>query len=106
MPVLIVYCACPDPGTARVLADALVSEGLAACVNQLPGMRSTYRWKGQVEHAEEVLLLIKTTAGVLPALTARVLELHPYEVPEVVAVEAVGGLPPYLSWVTEQTLHA
>lgn len=103
MPVLIVFCTCPDATTADAIAQALVSERLAACVNVLPGVRSTYRWQGAVEHADEVLLLIKTTRGRLDALSARVQALHPHELPEVLAVEAHGGLTPYLDWVAQQT---
>ena len=66
-------------------------------------MRSTYRWQGRVEASDEVLLLIKTTTDRLDALIARVQALHPYELPEVIAVEARGGLAPYLDWVAEQT---
>ena len=103
MPVLIVYCTCPDAASADAVAQALVSERLAACVNVLPGVRSTYRWQGTMHTSDEVLLLIKTTADRLDALAARVQVLHPYELPEVVAVEAVGGLAPYLDWVAQQT---
>jgi len=103
MPVLIVYCTCPDAATADTLAQALVGERLAACVSVLPAVRSTYRWQGQLETSAEVLLLIKTCADRLDALTARVQQLHPHELPEVIAVEARGGLAPYLDWVAEQT---
>ncbi len=103
MPVLIVYCTSPDTASADSLARALIEERLAACVSRLPGTRSTYRWGGSLECSEEVLLMIKTTSDRLDALTARVLALHPYELPEVVAVEAVGGLAPYLDWVVQQT---
>lgn len=103
MPVLIVYCTCPDAASADALAQALVSERLAACVNVLPGVRSTYRWQGKVDTSDEVLLLIKTTRGRLDALSARVQALHPHELPEVLAVEVHGGLAPYLDWVAEQT---
>lgn len=103
MPVLIVYCTCPDAASAETLAQALVSERLAACVNRLPGVRSTYRWQGNVDSSDEVLLLIKTTRDRLAALVARVQALHPYELPEVIAVEAQGGSAPYLDWVAEQT---
>lgn len=103
MPILIVYCTCPDAASADALAQALVSERLAACVNVLPGVRSTYRWQGKVDTSDEVLLLIKTTQGRLDALSARVQALHPHELPEVLAVEAHGGLAPYLDWVAEQT---
>jgi periplasmic divalent cation tolerance protein len=99
MPVLLAYSTCPDAASAETLAQALVDERLAACVNQVPGLRSTYRWQGQVEHADEVLLLIKTTADRLDAMTARLRELHPYELPELIAVEVRAGLPAYLDWV-------
>lgn len=103
MPVLLCLCSCPDAASARTIAEALVDERLAACVSRLPGLESTYRWQDRVEHADEVLLLIKTTAERLEALTARVRTLHPYELPELIAVEAAGGLAPYLAWVAEQT---
>ena len=103
MSVLIVFCTCPDAASANALALALVSEHLAACVNVLPGVRSTYRWQGKVERGDEVLLLVKTSADRLAALTARIQALHPAELPEVLAVEAVGGLAPYLDWVAQQT---
>ena len=103
MPVLIVFCTCPDTATANALALALVSEHLAACVNVLPGVRSTYRWQGRIECGDEVLLLVKTSADRLAGLTARLQALHPAELPEVLAVEAVGGLAPYRDWVAQQT---
>lgn len=103
MPVLLAYCTCPDAESAATIAQVLVDERLAACVNQLPGLRSTYRWQGRVEHADEVLLLIKTTVDRLDALGARLRALHPYELPELIAVESRGGLPEYLDWVTAQT---
>jgi periplasmic divalent cation tolerance protein len=102
-PVLVCFCACPDAGTAARIADALVAERLAACVNMLPGVRSVYRWKGAVERADEVLLLIKSTHERLAALSARIVALHPYELPEVLAVDAAGGLPGYLDWLAAQT---
>lgn len=103
MSVLIVYCTCPDAASAASIARTLVDERLAACVSQLPAMRSTYRWQGRVETESEILLMIKTTRGRLPALVARATALHPNELPEVLAVEAAGGLPSYLDWVAEQT---
>lgn len=106
MHVLVCYCTCPDPATADRIANTLVAEHLAACVNVLPGVRSVYRWQGAVEHADEVLLVIKTAADRLEALTARITSLHPAELPELIAVEAVGGLPAYLSWVANQTRGA
>ena len=102
-PVLACYCTCPDAASATRIADAVVDERLAACVNQLPGLRSVYRWAGGIERADEVLLVIKTTGNRLEALTARIHELHPYELPEVIAFEVAGGLSAYLDWVAEQT---
>ena len=102
MPVLVCVCTCPDRATADRLAEALVAERLAACVNVVPGVHSVYRWQGAIEREDETLLLIKTTQAGLPALSARIVELHPYELPEIVAVEVAGGLSAYLDWVAEQ----
>lgn len=101
--VLVCHCACPDADAARRIAECLIAERLAACASVLPGMRSVYRWHGTVEHADEALLLIKTSRGCLAALTERVLALHPYELPELVAVEAAGGSAAYLDWVAAET---
>ena len=98
---LICFCTCPDAASAERIATALVQERLAACVNIVSGLRSVYRWQDQVEAADEVLLLIKTHADTYPALQARLLALHPYELPELLAVEAAAGLPAYLDWVAE-----
>ena len=103
MPVLLAYSTCPDETSADLIACTLVNERLAACVNRLPGVHSTYRWHGQVEQADEVLLLIKTTTDRLDAMTARLSSLHPYELPELVAVEVRAGLPAYLDWVSAET---
>jgi periplasmic divalent cation tolerance protein len=100
---LLCYCACPDRATADRIARTLVDERLAACVNVVPGVASTYRWQGIVEQADEVLLIVKTVRARLTALGDRLVALHPYELPELVAVEIVGGLPGYLDWLVEQT---
>jgi periplasmic divalent cation tolerance protein len=97
------FCTCPDLESAQRIADSLVEERLAACVSVLPGLRSVYRWQGAIQRADEVLLLVKTTRERVEPLTARVASLHPYELPEVVAVEVAGGLAAYLDWVEEQT---
>jgi len=102
MGILVCFCTCPDRPVADRLAEALVAERLAACVNVVPGLHSVYRWQGAIERSDETLLLIKTTRAGLPALSARIVELHPYELPEVVAVEVAGGLSAYLDWVAEQ----
>jgi len=98
-PVLLCLCACPDAATATRLAEALVGERLAACVNRLPGVRSTYRWQGEVHTDAEELLVIKTTATRFEALQARLLALHPYELPELVALPVERGHTAYLDWV-------
>ena len=103
MSVLLSLCTCPDDASARAIAEALVAERLAACVSRAPGLQSTYRWEGRIEHGEEVLLLIKTAADRLETLTRRLQALHPYELPEILAVETAGGLAPYLAWVAAQT---
>ena len=103
MPVFLILSTCPDADTAQRLARTLVEERLAACVSLLPGVVSTYRWQGQVEQATEVQLLAKTTADQRDALMARLAELHPYELPEILAVETAAGLPAYLDWVTAET---
>lgn len=103
MDALLCLCTCPDPATARQLADTLVGERLAACVNIVPGLRSVYRWQGTTHCDEETLLLIKTTRARYPALQARLPQLHPYELPELVAVEVADGLPAYLRWLAEST---
>jgi periplasmic divalent cation tolerance protein len=101
--VVVCLCACPDRARSESLAQRLVDARLTACVNLIPGATSIYRWEGRVERAEEVLLLIKTTRARLDALQALVATHHPYACPELVAVEAVGGLPNYLQWVRSET---
>lgn len=95
----IVLTTCPDAETAGRIARALVEERLAACVNILPPMRSVYRWKGQVEEANEQLLVIKSVTAQFTALRDRLRALHPYELPEIVAVPILDGLPEYLAWL-------
>jgi periplasmic divalent cation tolerance protein len=95
---LVVLCTCPE-GEAAALARTLVAEGLAACVNRLPGVVSNYRWEGQAHEDTETLLLIKSTQARLPMLTARIRDLHSAELPEIVAVPVMGGLEDYLDWV-------
>ncbi|HTC27668.1 divalent-cation tolerance protein CutA [Dyella sp.] len=99
--VLLCYCTCPDAASAQRLADALVNEALAACVNRVPGIQSTYRWQGKVITDTEELLLIKTTAERFDALKTRVLALHPYDVPEVIAVPIEQAHAPYLDWIRD-----
>lgn len=103
MRAIVIHCTCPDATVADRIATALVEARLAACVQQVPGVRSTYRWAGRVEQGEEVLLLIKTAEDRFDDVAASVRALHPYELPELLAVEARGGLPAYLDWVIAQS---
>ena len=87
----------------HTLASTLVAERLAACVNVLGEMESVYRWQGEIETDHERQLVIKTTADRVSQLQARLLELHPYEVPEFVVLPVVGGSETYLNWLREST---
>jgi len=98
-----IYVTCESEEQARTIGRSLVEERLAACANILPGMESVYRWEGKIETGRETVLILKTTADLVPSLTARVKELHDYEVPCVVALIVDGGNPDYLSWISEQT---
>jgi len=104
--VLIVYCTCPDEATAAGIADALVVEKLAACVSRVPGMTSVYLWEDAIQHESETLLLIKTTAARFEPLLLRLCELHPYDLPEIIATSVTAGLPEYLQWVSTCTSTA
>jgi len=101
--VLLVLSTCPDKHCAEQIARSLVEEGLAACVNISPQITSVYTWRGETESAEEVLLLIKTSAGRYAQLQQAVRSLHPYELPEIIAVPVTQGLPEYLDWVEQCT---
>ena len=96
---LIVLCTCEQKLQAGQISEALVQERLAACVNVVPGVQSVYRWKGEIERAEEVLLLIKTTAERFSRLTERIHQLHSYTVPEIIALPIVNGSETYLAWL-------
>lgn len=98
-PYQIVFCTCPDKDTAENIARLLVESGLAACVNILPNITSIYRWQGQLERAEELLLVIKTRQDAYSALESMIKQHHPYQVPEIIAVSIENGLPDYLHWI-------
>jgi periplasmic divalent cation tolerance protein len=101
--VRVVLMTAPDAETGEKLARALVEARLAACVNVVPGVRSVYRWQGEVRSEAEVLLVAKTRADRTAALATRVRDLHPYEVPEVVELAAGGGHQAYLDWVRQES---
>ena len=100
-PVIVLSAIGAQP-EAQQIARTLVDERLAACVNVIPGVMSVYRWKGTVEREPELILMIKTVAERVDALKARLLELHPYELAEVVVIPIRDGHKPYLEWIEEQ----
>jgi periplasmic divalent cation tolerance protein len=100
---VLAFSSVPDSAVARTVSDALVRARLAACVATLPGVTSTYRWRGKVETSAELMLVIKTRAQLMDQVGDMVRSLHPYEVPELVAVPVVSGLPEYLRWMAEET---
>jgi periplasmic divalent cation tolerance protein len=101
--VVIVLVTAPSDVVASALAEHVVAAGLVACVNIVPGIRSVYRWQGAVESATEQLLVMKTTAGRLAALQDAIAAAHPYDVPEIIALPVLGGLPAYLQWIVDET---
>ncbi len=100
---LFVITNCPDEETANAIALAVVEGKLAACANILPRMQSIYRWQGAVESASEIPVFFKSTAANYPALEAKIRELHPYDVPEIIALPITQGLPAYLDWLKAET---
>lgn len=101
MKALLVFCNVPDRALAERIAEALVVGQRAACVTILAPCHSVYRWQGALESADEVPLLIKTTEAAYPFLEQQLRELHPYQVPEIIACDIAAGLPDYLTWVGE-----
>ena len=95
----LVLCACPDEDTAINIAENIVAQKLAACVNVLPSVYSVYHWQNNVESAKENMIIIKTTAQKYDSLEKVIKSLHPYEVPEIIAVDITSGLPEYLKWI-------
>ena len=95
----LVICTCPDENTAVNIAENIVAQKLAACVNVMPAVYSVYQWQDNVESAKENMLLIKTTQEKYSALEQVICSLHPYEVPEIIALDINSGLPDYLKWI-------
>jgi periplasmic divalent cation tolerance protein len=102
--VVVVFVTVPNQDVAVALARTLVQERLVACVNIVPGVRSIYAWQGQVCDEAELLCVLKTRGSLFPALRDRVVALHPYEVPEIVALPLAFGHAPYLDWVLKETV--
>lgn len=106
MDFISVYMTTPSEEEAGAIGRSLVEDGLAACVNILPGMTSIYRWEGTVEQASEVVLIAKTQAELFDALSARVRALHSYECPCILGLPVLRGAPAYLDWIAGSTVEA
>ncbi|HYS08664.1 MAG TPA: divalent-cation tolerance protein CutA [Myxococcales bacterium] len=100
---VLVLTTLPNSEAAAELANRLVSEKLAACANILPALRSIYRWQGKVQDENEVLVLLKTQVRQYEALKSRILALHPYDLPEVIAIPVERGHQAYLDWIVKET---
>jgi periplasmic divalent cation tolerance protein len=100
---IVVLCTAPSADKAAEIARVLVSERLCACVTLLPAIRSIYQWKDAIADDAETLLVIKTRPERWEPLRARIVALHPYEVPEVIALPVAAGHAPYLDWITRET---
>ncbi len=96
---LMILCTAPDMESAEKISTALVAEKLAACCNIVPGLKSIYSWKGEIQKDAEYLIIIKTTRSVYEELEKRIVSLHPYEVPEVIALPVELGNMNYLNWI-------
>ena len=101
-----VWINCPDRATADRIAEAAVGDRLAACANVFPPISSLYRWKGAVERADEIPLVLKTRAAHTEAVSALVKSIHPYETPSIVATELAAIDPAYADWLAEETREA
>ena len=100
---LILLCTCPDEAVAAELSRQIVEQGLAACVNRFGGVTSVYKWDGEMQEGTEVQLVIKTSESASGRLIEELNKLHPYELPEIIAVPITAGHGPYLEWIREQT---
>ena len=100
---VVVFITTAGYDEGRKIADALVAQRKAACVNIVPRVNSIFRWKGKIENAEESLLVVKTRASLFPEVLSAVKEIHSYEVPEIIALPIVEGNPDYLAWLKEET---
>ena len=99
----VILNTCPDKASAEKIATSLVENKLCACVNIVPGIESVYYWKGKIEKDQELLLVIKSTENAYPLIEKHILDIHPNELPEIIAVSIDNGLPEYLSWINKNT---
>ncbi len=99
----LVQCNCPDLQSAEQIATALLEKRQAACVNIMPPQLSLYRWQGKLERQQEVMLLIKAPQALFSAISQTICQLHPYTVPEIIALQVTQAFEPYLNWINEET---
>ena len=100
---VVVLITVDSPATAQKITDILLAERKAACVNIIPKVESHYWWQGKIEHADELMLIVKTRADLLDELVALVKSIHPYTVPEIIALPVIGGNADYLQWIENET---
>lgn len=105
MEAILVITNLPDRDAARQLADRLMAERLAACINILAPCESVYRWQGKIETAQEIPVLIKTLKAHYDKVEKTIRQCHPYELPEIIAVPIIAGLPAYLDWLGAETAN-
>ena len=101
--VIIILITVPDVKSAEKIAAMLVEKSLAACVNIITGVKSVYRWEGELNHDDELLLLVKTVRDNFDAISLAVKSIHPYDLPEIIAVPVVNGFNPYIEWIKDET---
>jgi periplasmic divalent cation tolerance protein len=101
--VILVISNFPDYASAEAAAFKLIANGVAACVNVLPECVSIYRWEGRVERVTEIPLMIKTTRSTYDSLQTSLRDIHPYDLPEIIALPIIAGLPEYLNWIVQET---
>lgn len=99
----VVLCNCPDMFSAEQLAQHLVEEKLAACVNLIPHVQSFYLWENKIVKDQEIMLVIKTTSHCYPALETAIKKHHTYQIPEIIVLPIINGYQPYLNWLNENT---
>ncbi|MGK4475300.1 divalent-cation tolerance protein CutA [Aeromonas molluscorum] len=100
---MLLLCTCPSQASADLISEQLLERRLAACINQLAPVRSVYRWRGKIERASEIQLIIKSRISLFADIEQRILALHPYETPELLMLPITGGHTPYLAWLMEET---
>ena len=104
--LLIVFVTVPDEETSKKIASALLEKNLAACINVLPGVTSTYRWEGKIQSSSESLMKIKSKSSLFSELKEEISQLHPYSVPEIVGISTSHVNEPYLKWAMAETKEA